>query len=240
MQNLLLSGGFALIVLFLFFHLRPVNFLPSYTYFIAISFLVSLTVYQRPVNFYLKFFPPFLFLTLIAEVYSSWLWAAGKNNVSIYNFFSTFEFCFYLVMISLIISNQKMKNIIRITCVLYALLAIGNILFIQKMKTFHTTTYAVGCLLIVGFCIYYFLELFRLPKAGKLEYNPAFWICTALLFFYCCGFPLYALINQWEGISKLVLENLTRIFILLNIFLYSLFTIGFLCIRTRKYTLSPL
>jgi tellurite resistance protein TehA-like permease len=131
------------------------------------------------------------------------------------------------------------KGIIRVTVVLYALAAVSNILFIQKMKTFHTVTYSLGCLLIVLFCIYYFFELFRLPKSVKLKHNPAFWICTGLLFFYCCGFPLYGLINYWSDISKLILKNFDKIITILNIFLYTLFTIAFLCIRTRKYTLSP-
>lgn len=216
------------------------DFLPSYAYFIAVSLLVSLLVYHKKNSLYLKLFTPFLFLTLIAEVYGSWLYTIGKNNVALYNFFSTFEFCFYLLVISLLIKNKRVKKTILIVKVLYAFAAVINILFIQKMRTFHTTTYAVGCLLIVIFCIYYFWELFRFPESGKLLHNPAFWICTGLLFFYCCGFPLYALINQWGGISRLILENFTQIFTILNIFLYSLFTIGFLCLRTRKYILLPL
>lgn len=216
------------------------SFLPSYIYFIAISLLVSLLVYQKPSQFYLKLFPPFLLLTFIAEVYASWLFTVGRNNVAIYNFFSTFEFCFYLFIISIIIKNSRIKKIILVTIFLYAIVAVVNIVAILKMKTFHVTTYTVGCLLIVIFCIYYFGELFRFPEQGKLLHNPAFWICSALLFFYCCGFPLYGLINQWKGISKLVLENFVEIVTILNIFLYSLFTIAFLCTRTRKYTSSPL
>lgn len=218
------------------------TFLPSYTYFIAISFAASILVFFRPARsfFYLKLFPPFLFLTLAAECYGSYLFSIGKNNIVLYNFFSTFEFCFYLFLVSLIISSVRMKKIIWITVALYAMVAVLNILFIQKMKTFHTTTYAVGCLLVVTFCSYYFFELFRFPKAGKLQRNPAFWICTGLLFFYCCGFPLYGLINLWSQTSMLMVQSFTKIVTLLNVFLYSLFTIGFLCIRTRKYILLPL
>lgn len=216
-------------------------FLPIYIYFIALSFLVSLSVFHkfRGFLFYLKLFPPFLFATLIAEISGSYLWSVGKNNLSLYNFFTAFEFCFYLWIISLVINNIRAKKIIRIVSVFYALSAIANILFIQKMKTFHTVTYSFGCLLVVAFCIYYFFELFRIPKSIKLKNNPAFWICSGLLFFYCCGFPLYGLINYWSGISTLITNSFDHIVTILNIFLYSLFTIAFLCIRTRKYTLSP-
>lgn len=216
------------------------TFLSIDIYFITISFLVSLSAYFTPNTFnsYLKLFPPFLLLTLMAELLGSYWGSIGKNNVILYDFFSTFEFCFYLWIIGLIVNNTRVKKIIRITILLYIIAATTNILFIQKMKTFHTITYSLGCLLIVFFCIYYFLELFRIPQSVKLKNNPAFWICSGLLFFYCCGFPLYGLINFWSDISKLVVKNFSQIVTILNIFLYSLFTIAFLCIRTRKYTLS--
>jgi hypothetical protein len=209
-------------------------------YIITFCFLVSLSVYFKldPSYLYLQLFPPFLLATILVEIWALHLGSIGKNNVTLYNFFSTFEFCFYLRIISLIINQKKMKRIISVTIIFYAFAATANILFIQKMKTFHTITYALGCLLIVLFCIYYFFELFRLPKSVKLKNTPAFWICSGLLFFYCCGFPLYGFINYWSGI-KLIAKNFDKIFTILNIFLYSLFTIAFLCIKTRKYTLLP-
>jgi len=214
-------------------------FLPI-DYFIAACFLVSLTVYFRQTTscFFLKLFPPFLLLTLLSELLGSYWESIGKNNLTLYNFFTVFEFCFYLWIISLIINDKKWKGFIRISIPVYTLVAVTNILFIQKMKTFHTMTYVIGCLLIVFFCIYYFFELFRFPQSEKLLKNPAFWICSGLLFFYCCSFPLYGLINSWKHISKFVLSNFGTILTILNFFLYSLFMIAFLCFRTRKYTLS--
>lgn len=218
------------------------SILPLYVYSIAISFLASLSIYFISNNapFYLKLFPPFLLATLAVESFGSYLSSIGKPNVWLYNFFTVFEFCFYLFVISLIINNIQKKKIIRIILIAYALITVVNIIFIQRMKAFHTVTYALGCLLIVVVCIYYFLELFRNPKSVKLTNNPAFWICSGLLFFYCCGFPLYGLTNFISGISKLIIKNFFAIITILNIFLYSLFTIAFLCrLKTRKYTSLP-
>jgi hypothetical protein len=217
------------------------GFLPLYVFFIALSLIISISVYFVPKanRSYLKFFPPFLITTLIVESLGSYLWSIGKNNLTLYNFFTAFEFWFYLWLISMIIDNSRMKRIIRTCGVLYVIVASGNIIFVQGLKTFHTVTYSLGCLLVVIFCIYYFLELFRLPKSMKLKNNPAFWISSGLLFFYCCGFPLYGLVNYWENISPLILKNFDNIITILNVFLYSLFTIAFLCqIRTRNFTLS--
>lgn len=212
-------------------------FLHTYVYFIALSFLVSLIVLNNKQHPYLKFFSPFLLATLLTESIASYRNSIGENNISIYNFFSVFEFSFYLVMISMIIQNTRAKLIMRISSLVYAVISAGNIIFFQGMNAFHTITYSFGCLLIVAACIYYFFELFRLPKHVKLVNNPAFWICSGLLFFYCCGFPLYAFLNFWARF-KWMISNFKSIINILNIFLYSLFTIAFLCSRTRKFTLS--
>ncbi|MGN6292174.1 MAG: hypothetical protein ACTHMV_05460 [Chitinophagaceae bacterium] len=212
---------------------------PLFIYFIGISFLASLTVYffSKPAALYLRLFPPFLLISLVVELSGMYYSRSGRANTLQYNFFSVFEFCFYLFVLSQVISNAKMKKAVWITTGLYALTATINILFIQGKDVFHTITYALGCLLIVIFCIYYFWELFRLPKSVKLQKNPAFWICSGLLFYFCCGFPLFGLINYLVSVSTLLRNNFFTIVTILNIFLYSLFTIGFLCrIRIRKYT----
>jgi len=212
-----------------------------YLCIVAISFLASLTVYftSKPSETYLKLFPPFLVITLFVELLGLYLRNINQNNLALFNFFTVFEFCFYLWVLSLVISNKKIKKIIKTTLAVYAFTAIMNILFIQKMKMFHTITYSLGCLLIVSFCIYYFLELFRLPKSVKLKNDPAFWLCSGLLFYYCCGFPLFGLINFVNGLPRLIIKNFQTIVTIMNILLYSLFTIAFLCrIKTRKYTLS--
>ena|SRR5688572_29221670 len=218
------------------------SFLPLYVYFIFISFLASLSVYlPSTISYrYLKLFPPFLLTTIIIESIGSYIGSLRKSNLTLYNFYTVFEFCFYLYVISLIISNKQMKKVFIIAIIAYGSIAITNIIFIQKLKAFHTVTYAFGCLVIVAACVYYFFELFKLPKAVKLKNNPAFWICSGLLFFYCCGFPLYGMFNYLSGISRLIIRNFYSIIVILNIFLYSLFTVAFLCqLKVRKYILSP-
>lgn len=211
---------------------------PLYTYFILVSLLASLTVYiyNRPAPLYLKLFPPFLLTTFCVEKYGLYLSGHSRSNVLLYNSFSAFEFCFYLFILSMVIARPTTKKVVYAVIAIYAAGAAVNIFFIQK-NTFHTITYSIGCLLVVTFCIIYFLELFRLPKSVKLHNNPAFWICSGLLFYFCCGFPLFGLINYLVTISDLLIRNFFLISTILNITLYSLFTIGFLCrLRIRKYT----
>jgi len=217
------------------------GFIPLYVYFVAVSFIASLLIYQKPNPYYgyLKIFPFFLLATFLAEFYGSYLSSQGENNVALYNFFTVFEFFFYQILISLIVNNRRIKMIMQICSLIYVLIATANILFFQGLNTFHTITYSLACLIIVGFCVYYFWELFKFPKSIKLTRTPAFWICSGLLFFYCCSFPLYGFLNVWSNVP-IIVKNFMEIVTILNIFLYSTFTIAFLCVKTRKYTSSSL
>lgn len=212
---------------------------PLFLYFIIISFLFSLLVYsKRSSSFYLKLFPPFLLITVLIEYLGVYLVNKGKETFLLYNFFTGFEFCFYLFILSYIVKKAKAGRIILYTLFSYFFVTLINILFIQT-NGFHSITYSLGCLLIVVFCIYYFYELFRRSTSITLTKEPAFWICSALLFYYCCSFPLFGAANLLYNLPRILLYNMQNIVNVMNILLYSLFTIAFLCrIRIPKYTLQ--
>jgi len=204
----------------------------------AICFLMSLTLFfQVKALSYLRWFPFFLLLTVVVEV-GSWTFRKYLNLVLLYNLFTAFEFDFYLFTILLIIKSAKVKRIILYTISVYSLLVILNVSFVQ-IRHFHTITYSIGCLLVVAACIYYFFEIFQSPQSVHLTREPAFWICSGLLFYYCCTFPLVGLWNQFHGLPRVIHKNIKTILSLLNILLYSLFSIAFLCrIHLRKPQLS--
>lgn len=210
--------------------------IPLYGYLIAVSFLVSLVFYQRNRDLdYLRWFPMFLFVSLSVEAYAIYVWYIGGNTVRMYNFFSFFEFIFYLFIFYKIIRTPKAKKVIVIAGVAFAVTDLINIFFLQGIDRFHTVTYSLGCLLIIAFSIFYFFELFRLPKFISLTREPAFWIVSGLLFFYCCSFPYFALSGLLEGVAPFIMNNFDKIISILNTLLYSLFTIAFICrIKVRS------
>jgi hypothetical protein len=210
-------------------------------YFLLISLLASLYCYRKEASnyFFLKLFPPFLLMTLMAELLGTKLaeMSARAANGALYNLFSTQWVCFYLLVLSLIISNRVAKMILWVSIPVYATIVTVNLFYFHKTTLFHTVTYSFGLFMIVVACIFYFFELFRLPKSVDLKRNPAFWICSGLLFFCCCGVPLYGFIELWANIP-LVAKNFDNINQFINTFLYILFTIGFLCLKIPKYSSS--
>lgn len=203
--------------------------IPLYLIFEIISFLASLICFFQKGGFsYIKLFSPFLFLSILIEVSGIILVQHRINSSFLFYPFSAIEFIFYLFVLLNIIYNPNAKRVIFGLLCVYPVLAAINIYIIQA-RTFPSISYALGCLLIVGLCIYYFFELFQIPRSVNLAREPSFWICSGLLFFYCCSFPLFGLANYLFKLSNIIRQNLAFILSLMNVLLYTLFTIAFLC-----------
>ena len=201
----------------------------------AIAFFASLTYFLNPTDHrFLRNFCFFLFVNLMLEGGINLLAANTIDNNRYASLSTVLDFTFYFYMLRAMVYRKRAKNTFMGLMVAYPLIALINIFFIQR-TTFHTITYSLGCLLIVASCIYYFWELFQQNRSVTLGREPAFWICSGLLFYYACTFPIYGLTNLMSHLPKVILRNLYFIFILLNIFQYLTFTIAYLCrVKTRK------
>ena len=210
--------------------------MPVYIIMIFVSFVFSLFgLLVKENRLILRFFPVFLFVTLLIEYYSWKLSESGKNNIIIYNFFTLAEFIFYLFFLKQVIAKFYRGVNISVIIIVYTVLAGINIFFIQGVKTFHTYTYLLGCLLIVIFCIIYFYHLFRSLRSDSLAKESSFWIITALLFFYACSLPILGITNFMTGIPSRYYKIMLFTLDFSNVLLYVLFTVGFICkINFRK------
>lgn len=195
-----------------------------------ICFLASLTVYFIPnTKFYLKTFPIFLLIRMIWDGIGTYMGRHNIGNSLIYNTYMVWDFSYYLFILRLIIQNRQVKEVIFHLLWIFPVFSFFNMFFVQGLDNFNTLTYSTGCLLIVAACGFYFYELFHLAYAVNLLREPAFWICSGLLFFYCCSFPLLGLINYLYSASSIIIKDLGIILTLINILLNFLFVTGFLC-----------
>jgi hypothetical protein len=176
----------------------------------------------------------FLLLVSIVEGVENYQAMLRIYNTLFSNLSTMIELTFYLYVFLEIVYAPLAKKVFLYFLVMYPLIGLINIFFFQR-GGFHTITYALGCLLIIICCVYYFLELFQRPSSVNLGRQPAFWICSGLLFYYTCTFPLYGAINMLKLFPRVILSNLLYILVLLNILLYLSFTIAFLCrLKTRR------
>jgi hypothetical protein len=213
---------------------------------VFIAFLISLTVFiHKPVPLYLKLFPVYFLGALLSGLYSEWLVAHNHFNIGIANRWGIIEFCFYFFVIHEIVINIKVRRVILLVLIFFALFAFSNLIFIQKKVGFNNVNYSVGCIITVIFSIYYFIELFQKAQVQSLARSPAFWIATAIMFNTVISFPIFSMQVFMETMDKTNLqkyqlieknmEMIGDIILILSVILYS---IGFLCrITIRKSTL---
>ena len=208
-------------------------------FIVLIALLASLALYrQGPSDIYLRLFPPFLFIVAIVLGISSYLALWRINNMALLNPLTIFQYCFYFFILYRIIRNKIVRKIAWNLIWIYPLVAGLNILFYQKIYTLHTITYSLGGLLVVALCIFYFFELFQLPKSVNLTRNPDFWICSGLLFYFSCGFPLVGMTNNLTKMPLFIIMNLNSILNVLDILFYTSLVIAFLCrLKIRKSSL---
>jgi hypothetical protein len=208
----------------------------AYLTVLVISLLSSITVYfQINAPRYLRFFLYLLATTLAVEMTARYL----NPNTPLYNLYTVFEFVFYFAVLEAVITSRRVKNRIRLLIWVYPSLALINIFFVQRIYTFHSITYALGSLLILIVSIYYFFELFQMKQPINLVREPSFWICSGLLFYYSCTFPIFGYFNFFIHAPKIIIYNGENIVLILNILMYLLFTIALLCrIKARNSMLS--
>ncbi len=217
--------------------------LPPYYYVLIAGLIAGALIYfKKRSNYYLIGLTIFLLVTLIVELIGRKInlqHNSRRDTTVLYNWFTSFEFTFYIWLLREVANKKLAKRVFLYILLAYPLAAAYNILFAQGTHGFHTVTYAIGCLLVVPMSIYYFFELFLGAKSARLLTQPAFWICSGLLFFYCCSFLIFGLSNFVKSLPRVIVLNLQDIISWMNAFLYSMFTIAFLCrIKIKKSSQS--
>lgn len=207
-------------------------------YFISIlvAFLTSLTAYSRSnKTTYLKYFAPFLLITLGVEVAAKIIEEKTGNNQYLFNFFSVFGFMFYFFILYKGITNRVMKKVILGLIFIYPLFAFYIIFFVQGIFVFHTISFGVGALLIVLICIFYFKwQFFETPIEVDIKRDPLVFICLGLILFHSITFTYFSGVHLFKGLSASFVKNMTLVCMVCNYALYTFFTVAFLV--NHKYS----
>lgn len=197
--------------------------------FLLLSILASIYTFFVREYKVLRFFLPFLLLSLCIELYSEHLSEKGQNNIWLGNLISVCSIFYYLIFVSTFIKNKLVKRILQVTSLLFLLGFIGNCLFFQPISDFHLHEVTIGCFFLVCACVYFFFELLNYPNDTQLMTYPPFWITAGLLFNNVCSMPIYMFFNFIMQQDYKVVVSIFIVLQFLNIMLYILLIISFLC-----------
>lgn len=200
---------------------------------IVLSLLSCIFKFRKLHPLVTKYFVWFLLFYLFLECYGLYLSSHKIRNHWLYNIYIFIEFNFLNYIYFHAITTTRSRNIIKLFSLIYPLLFIINIAFIQGMHIFNTYSYVAGGVGVIVWTCMYFTELLSKPKYSSIIEQPLFWISTGLLFFYLGNIPFYGMINYLLKNYLGIVKNYFIIVLILNILKYSLYAVGFLCSKPK-------
>ncbi|MCS3799731.1 hypothetical protein [Niastella sp. OAS944] len=176
----------------------------------------------------MKLLPWFIFLTMITEL-MGWWWAEQfGNNHKVYNIYQVVQFGFWSFILSSLIANKRVIQLLAGLSFTFIAFAILNIAFIQGMAHFNTLNYFTGAIIVSFFSGYSLSELFKKAINESPFKMPAFWIASSMLVLNSCMIPLIlpATLNMRFTFAES--RILFSLIMLVNYISYTMITIAFL------------
>jgi hypothetical protein len=212
--------------------------IPMHVFIIIICFVIALLAkLQKNPPRYLNTFIIYILVTIAVEMMAWWYNIHNKHNLMVYNFYGIINFTYLIFLLRSFMANKRMINVMGVLMVIYPILALINLFFIQGLDTFNTYTFLSGCIIVVTASVCYFYERIKYPGPHSLLKDPTFWVSTGLLFFYTCSPPLTGVLNAISLMPFYNYKTLYIINLMVNIILYLLFSISFICnLIFRRYS----
>lgn len=156
------------------------------------------------------------------------------NTNPMYHAFQPVEYALYSLFFSETLRQPLVKRFVAISIGLYALFAVCNVLFFQSLHIPGSYNFILEASLLLTWTLVYFYQLYVFFEPQKVWQVPEFWVCTGILFFYAGTFFQMGLHSYLIRSNRELANRLYVINHLLNILLYGLITVGFLCKASQK------
>ena len=192
--------------------------------------LVGFLTWQKTQNPYWRFFPIYLLIIAILEVFSYWFSLHSQpligKNIEIY-FVIPFEFLFFFW---LFYKNTAQKTLIWVGIGLYLCCFFIEIFLSEKINGYHflSFSYSVGNIIMLVFIFQYFIKLSNSDRILYFYHERMFWVSLGLLVFWLGTFPYYGLFNFLMHQHFQLFLNYSWVMIFLDYAMYILFAVGFL------------
>jgi hypothetical protein len=144
----------------------------------------------------LKWIGAYILLCAATGFISYALWCMHANNLWILPIQATFELPFLFLALYKAIADQKTKPLIFSIIILFVLFSTINSICFQPLFSYNAYSETIGSTLIIGYCIYYFIDLIKQMKVTNLGTTPMFWIASSVLLYYASSLFLYGMRNS--------------------------------------------
>ncbi|WP_452224588.1 hypothetical protein [Lacinutrix chionoecetis] len=161
----------------------------------------------------------------------------GFHSTAWFNLFWMFgSILFVAGYVHSVLKKRQSKTAIKILSGIFVVVMISHfILFPQIFLKQHHQLYSIsGALLILSCCSIYFIEYIKADDITKATTTFSFYALSALLIWWIVIAPIL-FFDAYNTEADWDFANLKRrIFVFANMFMYSLFTIGFIVSKPKK------
>lgn len=212
----------------------------EYIYLIPVILCASASIRSFKLNWPKPFrlFSAFLLTTLLIEIFAiSWEWVLHDNawwsfsqsNLWVYNGFLPVRHLFLTLFFYYIVTSGSIKQIIIWTTPSFILFSLVNYGFIQTPFQVNSHSIILSNVLITLIIVLFFKQVLEDKRVIRLATSTEIWIALGSLLYYSGSLPFFIFFNRLIESDSVLLGPLLFINDGLNVFMYSLFVIAFLC-----------
>lgn len=214
--------------------------LPLHIWFEIGALFISILLWKYHRESPLRWFPFYLSFIVLVELSARYIRKElHQPNAWLYNLTIPVEYTFFTYLFYSFSQKSYFKRIIKLGLILFPIFVIVNLFFIQGIAAFNSNILLVGSCLMITYCIIYFYEIYSI-ETNELSFweLPMNWIALGIFVFNAGEFTYnlfsYLLINKSFDKGAAVFKEINNNLIL---FLYTLFSIGFICSKviSEKY-----
>lgn len=207
-------------------------------YLVTITGLIVATT-KRKKNSLLKnfivYFAFFLFDIIGCDIYQLFFNKLNfRYDEYIDYLFTLVELLIFSIFFYNILNNTILKKLIQVITLAFILFAIVSILtnkyfYYAISQQARNRIYTIEAIVLIFYCVFYYIGLFKKSIYPDLINEPSFWIVTGISFFMICTLP-YSLMEIYLLKNfKLIGYQLYSIFYVFYILLFIMIIKGFYC-----------
>jgi hypothetical protein len=166
--------------------------------------------------------------TLAMESFAFYLMEQNTNNLFLYHMLIPIQYILYTVVFLFSLSRPREKKVLLASIPLYLLVIILIMLLLQSTVEFNSYARVLNNILISGWALLYYREVFTGFRIVNLTKEPMFWVSTGLMFFSLGSFFVDGLMNHIIETSSELGETLYYIKVFLGFLLNTTFLFAFL------------
>jgi hypothetical protein len=208
-----------------------------------IALIAGLVVWKRLKNTKYRFFVLYLLFIVMGELSATYTgrYLNRGANILLYNYLiipAEFIFFYWFYYAHL---NGRLYRRICISFVLASIIVrvIEFTVLKHEKFSFSSLSYLVSTILLVFLALTYMVQFMKSDKIIHYHRHISFWITIAILIYYLGSFPLFAFYNYLYAEEKSFFYSYWKIQIFLNMFMYLIFSFGFIWTNIKhRYSYS--